>query len=47
MVLTPYSLFVIEEKDKPVLHDFSYIKKETLEKELIGMKKTEILLKSL
>lgn len=36
LVLTPYSLFVIEEKDKPVLHDFSYIKKETLEKELIG-----------
>ena len=36
LAFTPYSLFVIEEKDKPVLHDFSYIKKETLEKELIG-----------
>lgn len=23
LVMTPYSLFIIEEKDKPVLHDFS------------------------
>lgn len=23
LVITPYSLFIIEEKDKPVLHDFS------------------------
>lgn len=23
LVLTPYSIFIIEEKDKPVLHDFS------------------------
>lgn len=35
LVITPYSLFIIEEKDKPVLHDFSEIKIENLEKELI------------
>lgn len=35
LVLTPYSLFIIEEKDKPVLHDFSEMKIEKLEKELI------------
>jgi hypothetical protein len=35
LVITPYSLFVIEEKDKPVLHDFSEIKISNLEKELI------------
>ena len=35
LVITPYSLFVIEEKDKPVLHDFSEMKIENLEKELI------------
>ena len=35
LVITPYSLFVIEEKDKPVLHDFSEIKINNLEKELI------------
>lgn len=35
LVLTPYSLFIIEEKDKPVLHDFSEMKIENLEKELI------------
>jgi hypothetical protein len=35
IVLTPYSLFIIEEKDKPILHDFSEIKIEKLEKELI------------
>lgn len=23
LVMTPYSLFIIEEKDKPILHDFS------------------------
>lgn len=34
-ILTPYSLFIIEEKDKPVLHDFSEMKIENLEKELI------------
>lgn len=33
LVMTPYSLFIIEEKDKPVLHDFSDmdIKKLALE----------------
>ena len=35
LVITPYSLFIIEEKDKPVLHDFSEIKINNLEKELI------------
>lgn len=35
LVITPYSLFIIEEKDKPVLHDFSEMKIEDLEKELI------------
>lgn len=35
LVLTPYSLFIIEEKNKPILHDFSEIKIENLEKELI------------
>ena len=35
LVITPYSLFVIEEKDKPVLHDFAEIKISNLEKELI------------
>jgi hypothetical protein len=35
VILTPYSLFIIEEKDKPILHDFSEIKIEKLEKELI------------
>ena len=35
LVLTPYSLFIIEEKDKPVLYDFSEMKIENLEKELI------------
>ena len=36
LVITPYSLFVIEEKDKPILHDFSEMKIENLEKELIS-----------
>ena len=33
LIMTPYSLFIIEEKDKPVLHDFSDmdIKKLALE----------------
>lgn len=35
LVITPYSLFIIEEKDKPSLHDFSEIKIENLEKEFI------------
>lgn len=36
LVITPYSLFIIEEKDKPILHDFSnIIEKAELEKELI------------
>lgn len=36
LVITPYSLFIIEERDKePVLHDFSEMKIENLEKELI------------
>lgn len=36
LVITPYSLFIIEEKSKPVLHDFSEIKIANLEKELIA-----------
>lgn len=35
LVITPYSLFIIEEKDKPVLHDFSEMNIDNLEKELI------------
>lgn len=35
LVLTPYSLFIIEEKDEPVLHDYSEIIISNLEKELI------------
>lgn len=35
LVITPYSLFVIEEKNKPILHDFSEINIDNLEKELI------------
>lgn len=35
LVITPYSLFIIEEKDKPVLHDFSEMQIDKLEKELI------------
>ncbi|MFG6378172.1 MAG: hypothetical protein K1W19_07640 [Lachnospiraceae bacterium] len=34
-ILTPYSLFIIEEKEKPVLHDFSEMKIKNLEKELV------------
>lgn len=35
LVITPYSLFIIEEKDEPVLHDFSEINIGNLEKEII------------
>ena len=35
LVITPYSLFIIEEKDTPVLHDFSEMFLEKIEKELI------------
>ena len=35
LVITPYSLFIIEEKENPVLHDFSEINIGELEKELI------------
>lgn len=35
LVLTPYSMFIIEEKESPVLHDFSEINIKDLEKELI------------
>lgn len=36
LVITPYSLFIIEEKEEPILHDFSEMKIENLEKELIA-----------
>ena len=36
LVITPYSLFIIEEDDKPILHDFSEMRIENLEKELIS-----------
>lgn len=35
LVITPYSLFIIEEKENPILHDFSEMKIVDLEKELI------------
>lgn len=35
LVITPYSLFIIEEKEKPILHDFSEMRIEKLEEELI------------
>lgn len=35
LIITSYSLFIIEEKENPVLHDFSEMKIEKLEKELI------------
>lgn len=35
-VITPYSLFIIEERDKPILYDLSEMKIEDLEKELIS-----------
>ena len=36
LIITPYSMFVIEEKEAPVLHDFSEIKFIEVEKELIN-----------
>lgn len=36
LVITLYSLFIIEERDKIILHDFSELKIENLEKELIS-----------
>jgi hypothetical protein len=36
LVLTPYSIFVIEEKEEPILHDFSDYKIDHLAKELIN-----------
>ena len=35
LVITPYSRFIIEEKDKSVLYEFSEIRIDNLEKELI------------
>lgn len=35
LVLTPYSMFIIEEKDKPILHDYTKINPKELAKELI------------
>ena len=35
LVLTPYSLFIIEEKEIPVIHDFSEMNIDNLEKELV------------
>lgn len=35
LIITPYSLFIIEEKDKPILHDFSEMNIKNIEKELI------------
>lgn len=35
LVLTPYSMFIIEEKDNPVLYDYSETILSQLEKELI------------
>jgi len=36
LVINPYSLYIIEEKGKSVLHDFSEMKVEKLAKELIN-----------
>jgi hypothetical protein len=36
LVITPYSLYIIEEKDESVLYDFSEMKFEDIEKELIA-----------
>lgn len=36
LVITPYSLFVIEEKESPVLHDFSEMRIDELIKEVIA-----------
>lgn len=35
LVMTPYSMFIIEEKDKPILHDYTKINPRELAKELI------------
>ena len=35
LVINPYSLFIIEERDRPVLHDFYEININDLDKELI------------
>lgn len=35
LIITPYSIFIIEEKDKPILHDFSEMNINNVEKELI------------
>lgn len=42
LVITPYSLFIIEEIGEPVLHDFSEMKIENLEKELIADLETDL-----
>ncbi len=42
LVITPYSLFIIEEKDKPILHDFSEMKIDNMEKELIKDIETDL-----
>lgn len=36
LVITPHSLFIIEEKDKPILYDFSDMKVRDIEEELIN-----------
>ena len=36
LVFTPYSLFIIEEKENPMLHDFSEMNVEKLAKELVN-----------
>ena len=36
LVITPCSLFIIEEKEEPILHDFSEMNIEDLAKELIS-----------
>ena len=36
LVITPYSLYIIDEKEKVILHDLSEMKIENLEKELIS-----------
>ena len=36
LVLTPYSIFIIEEKEKPVLHNFSEMNIDDLVKEVVA-----------
>ena len=36
LVLTPYSLYVVEEKDKAILHDFSKLKVDSLIDEAVA-----------